>query len=52
MPFYPSELEGRAAKAIDLPFLPQRLRFILSGFLLRKIGFDDDLVEQALRRYM
>lgn len=49
---YTPELEARAVKVIDLPFLSQNLRFILIVILLKKIGFDDEFTEQALRRYM
>lgn len=49
---YPPELEARAAKLKDLPFLSQSLRFILIVILLKEIGFSDRLTEQALTRYM
>ena len=49
---YSPKLEERAVKIEDLPFLSQNLRFILIVILMKQIGFDDKLIEQALERYM
>lgn len=49
---YSPELEERAVKMEELPFLSQNLRFILIVILLKEIGFDNKLIEQTLRKYM
>ena len=48
---YSPDLEKRAVEIADLPFLSQKLRYILIVILLREIGFVDSLIERILRRY-
>jgi hypothetical protein len=49
---YPEELEGKVAKIEELPFLSEKLRFILIAVLLKEIGVDHLLIGKALRTYM
>jgi hypothetical protein len=49
---YDKNSEKRAAKVLELPFLSDKLRFMLIVILLKEIGFDDKVTEQALREYM
>lgn len=49
---YGRDLEKKAAKVLELPFLSDKLRFMLIVILLKEIGFDDKVTKQALRAYM
>jgi len=49
---YSPELEEKAVKIIDIPFLSQKLRYVLIAILLKEIGFDNGLIDHALRMYM
>lgn len=50
-PYSPS-LEERAVEVANLPFLSQKLRYILIVILLTETGFEDSIIERILRRYM
>ena len=49
---YDKHLEKRATKVLELPFLSDKLRLMLIAILLKEIGFDYRVAEQALRKYM
>lgn len=49
---YGKHSEKRAAKVLELPFLSNKLRFMLIVIFLKEIGFDDKVTKQALRAYM
>jgi len=49
---YGKDLEKRAAKLLELPFLSDKLRLMLIVILMKETGFNDKVTEQALRKYM
>ena len=49
---YIKKFEEKAAKLLELPFLSDKLRFMLFVILLKEMGFDDEFTMMSLRQYM